>query len=457
MKNEDAKTAGTPEERETPPPRKSRVKRFFTHMAIWCALFAAIFWLTPVALTLINIPELEFDLADSLKALPPGLVKNTKATAKIDISRGDGAYLIRADGRILDWAYSGLAHVKLAWRWFGVDATGGFALRIKGSRLGLTGEYAASSSGEWSADVRMPKTRLDEREQVFATLLARLKTPGVENIRFSGDAEMTAHAEQTKALGVPSWNAKVRFTGLDIACTASGNDIEIADLGAGVGAAGIGDHVDLSPIFIHTTSLSAAGFTLSKAFASIRATETALLVTEAGGTFCGGDIRLYSLFLDPAKLNAGVTIFVDGVDAGELMKHFKDFRGDATGRLYGKIPLRLKDGKTLRLSNAYLHSAPGETGSLRISDPEPIVDNLALAGIDKATRDNFASALANLSYSVLKITLTPEDDGKMALGLKIEGTATRGNTTVPVSFEVTFHGDIEELLNTGLGIMAKGS
>ena len=60
-------------------------------------------------------------------------------------------------------------------------------------------------------------------------------------------------------------------------------------------------------------------------------------------------------------------------------------------------------------------------------------------------------ALSDLTYSVLRLSLRPEanNDG-MALSIKLAGSATHNGVTVPVSFEVTFHGDIEQLLNTGL-------
>ena len=127
------------------------------------------------------------------------------------------------------------------------------------------------------------------------------------------------------------------------------------------------------------------------------------------------------------------------------------FHGEASGRLHGKLPVFLKDGKTLRIKDAYLFSTPGETGNLRITDAKPILDNLAQGGVDKATRDNLEKVLANLDYNVLKVELRRGKDGEdSSLGLKIEGTATHGATTVPVNLDVTFHGDIDQLVDTGM-------
>lgn len=71
--------------------------------------------------------------------------------------------------------------------------------------------------------------------------------------------------------------------------------------------------------------------------------------------------------------------------------------------------------------------------------------------MDEGTTSNLAKALKNLSYSSLKFELKREPDGEgLALGMSIEGSATHGGTTVPVSFAVTLHGDLEQLINTGL-------
>ena len=178
--------------------------------------------------------------------------------------------------------------------------------------------------------------------------------------------------------------------------------------------------------------------------ATIVATHMILAAADEGVDSC------WINFLDPQKLNDGVTLFVDGVDTRDVLGLLKGFKGEASGRMYGKIPLQLKNGEKIRLRNAYLHSAPGEEGTLKVYDPAPVVENLALGGVPEATCANVAKALANLTYTVLRISLQPEDDGGLALAVKLAGSATHNGVTVPVSFEVTFHGDIEQLINTGL-------
>ena len=44
------------------------------------------------------------------------------------------------------------------------------------------------------------------------------------------------------------------------------------------------------------------------------------------------------------------------------------------------------------------------------------------------------------------------DNEDSALQLKLEGTATEGSVTVPVVLDVTFHGDFDRLVDTGMNL-----
>ena len=143
------------------------------------------------------------------------------------------------------------------------------------------------------------------------------------------------------------------------------------------------------------------------------------------------------------------------VDAGDVLSHFNGFRGEASGRLHGKTKIFLKDGQRIRLSDAFLYSSPGETGKIKMDDASVVTDNLALAGIDDAARANVANALADLDYNVLRFDLKRKEGKVLALSVRVEGSATRGDVTVPVNLTLNFNGEIEQLINTGLGYSRK--
>lgn len=445
---------------ETPKQKKpGRWKRRLVAFAIVLAVLWGAAALVPHLLSFVTFPEVFVDLSKDMKDMPPGLFPDQTLRAKYSISRrSGGGYELTAKGRVLGWPFTVSADVDLAFRFFGVDVRGTAQARLDGSQLGVAVAFEASAPGGWKADVTMPETPLGDNDPFIKSVLARHPEEAVRRIVFDGILSLTAQACQEGLVrGFPRWEAKARVKNLDASLDADGKPVRIENFRVGVGASGLADHVDIAPMFVHIDTIEAAGVTMTNAFASIRATEAAFLVTEAGAGVCGGDLHLYALFLDPKKLNAGVTIYMDGIDAGQALSHVNGFKGEATGKLNGKLKLRLKEGNELHfMEGGYLHSVPGEQGNIKIYDAEPITDNLMMSCISKETCDNVADALSDLDYSVLKIALTPEGDGMMALTMKLEGTATRGNVSVPVSFTVTFHGQIEELINTGLRVAQKG-
>ena len=414
------------------------------------ALVALVFF-APAIVTRIDYPELCFDVSTNLSESAAALFTNKTVTAKIRVSQGyDAKLAVHIKGRALDWPFTASANIDWKWRLFGLDLAADAAVRIDGSPWNALIKFNASSSGEWNASVEMPQTVVDANDPVTSSLLSRLDLKGVTDISYGATVSFKADAFKQADRPCPEWSASARVKGCDISLASGETPVKVAGLQFGAGAKGIADHVDISPMFPCAALIEGSGLSLSNVFASVRATEASFLVTEAGAKFCGGDLRLYSFFLNPARLNAGLTLFIDGLDAGETLRHIKGFNGEASGRLHGKLPLYIKNGCEVKLGEAYLFSTPGETGTIKLSDPEPLVENLALAGVQEDSRENLARALANLAYTALGIRLTPEDKDSMALSLKLDGSSTHGETTVPVSFNVTFHGDLEQILNTGI-------
>ena len=429
-------------------------------MGIVVATFVALYLFLPAILVSISYPTIRVDLAPYLEGQLAGLASNKTAVVDFSLEHSpEGIYVVHAYGTLLDWPFTARVNVTPRFRFFGVDAEGDASVRLDDTPWHLTASFTASSSGDWHVDANMDEMEIDEQDPLLSQILASIPMHAVSNLAFKGTMRFSATAERTAAVPVPKWDATCRISGMDVSCDVGETPISIANLRLGVGAAGVADHVDLKPLHPRADCITATGFTLSNVFAHVFTTELTasnvtrrvLIVTEAAAHCCGGAVRIYSLHLDPEHLNAGVTLTVDGIDTGEALRHVKNFRGEASGRLYGKIPLHMREGRRLRLRSTYLYSVPGEVGKLKVYDPKPVIDNLAMGGVPQTTCDNLSKALADLSYDVFKISLQPEDGDGLALSFKIAGTSKHGNVTVPVTLEVTFHGDIEQLLNTGLG------
>lgn len=421
--------------------------------AVVVVAIAAIVAAAPLLLTYIPIPQLEFDLAPYLKGKAAELFDSKRATAAVEIRRDqpDG-FRILARGKFLDWPYCATAHVGFGF----VRAEGNLTLTLDETDWKAYATFGVRGRRDWNFAAKVPATLVDQDNALLASIIARALPPSVSNLVFSGTFKLDAEGESTPSCPVPAWKARCTLADLDAALELGGRPARINGLKVRLGADGIAGHRDIAPFSPRANAVEFAGFALSNVYASVRATERSYLVTEAGADCCGGELKLYSLFLDPKSLNTGATVFVDGVDAGQVLSHLSAFRGEATGRLHGKLPFFLKGSGELTLRDAYLFSTPGETGKVRLADAVPILDPLALAGLPESERGNLANALADLDYTVLKLELRHGRGGEVPeLPLKLEGTATRGKTTVPVNIDVTFRGDIDTIINTGMKIRRK--
>ena len=447
-----------------------RILRAAFYAALWFVAALALvvvlarFFLQEIVCS-INWPDVNVDLSEQLKDTPEGLFPDKTITARYKLAKapgGAGAYSVDVSGKLFGWPFSALATVRTDIGFKSAKARGVVDLRLNGSALKLHASFDASGALtilgpklEWRLEAQLPKTQFDEKDAYIASLLSRLKMPDVENLAFKGSVSLDIDAAQSLEIPVPQWNARGRIEALDASLSASGVPIRLSSLRTPFGTQGVAQMVSVSPMFMRADYIEADQIRLENVFASVRATETAFLVTEAGADFCSGELRVYAFFLDPKRLNAGVTLFIDGVNAGEVLSHIKGFRGEATGKLNGKLPLYLKEGRELSFGSAYLQSIPGDTGKLKVYDSSEAVEALALGGVAEEVRDNIAKAIADLDYTVLKLGLTPEGEGKMALNLKLEGSAEREGVAVPVVFEITLHGDIEQLVNTGIKAATK--
>ena len=360
------------------------------------------------------------------------------------------------EGLLADMGYPSKLQMELGYAWnHGPEIAGNLQLSLSNTPWKVQAEFGAGF-GEWHASVKLPKTRFSESDPLVAKLLREHPIDAVSNLVFSGTVALHAAVERTRDIPVPVWTASVPIRDVSASCQSADMACRLDGLSVTPTVSGIARHVDIAPAFLRIEALSAAGFALSNLTASIRASEKALMVTSAQADVCGGQVNIYSAFLDPKSLNAGTTLFLENIDAGEVLNHVSGFSGAASGRLHGKVRVFLKEGaKALRLSDAFLYSTPGETGKIQMENPEALSDNLAYAGLDAATRDNVSDALTNLDFSVLRFDLRRTDEKSATLSIRVEGSATRGDLTVPVNLNININGEIEQLINTGLGYSQK--
>jgi len=361
-----------------------------------------------------------------------------------------------AEDKLAEYGLVSDIRLRLGYCWRnGPGIEGALNVALIGTPWRVSAEFGASCC-EWSAHVSIPETHFSERDPLLQKLLAQKEFSGVSNLVFSGSVSVEAHAERTYSRPVVEWRAKAPVRGLNVGFEREGRPFFVQGVSLTPSAYGLADHVDIHPVFVKADGLVAAGVALTNLHASVRMAERALIVSEATAGFCGGKVSVYSFYLDPKNAHVGLTLFLDEIDAGEALRHVNGFRGDASGRLHGKMRVIMREGGcALRLSDAFLYSTPGETGKLRLRDKRLFAENLAYAGLDEPTRENVAEALSDLDYRVLRMDLRRIEGETARLIVRIAGTAIRGDTSVPVDVTVNLNGEIEQLINTGLGLSAK--
>lgn len=425
------------------------IKAFWTILLLFLGAVLLAGTTLPWYIGYIRPNEIVVDLADKLTPETRGFLTDTKVTASVKFAMSDrGGILAEVTGRAFDWPYRLSVDVDYSLVFLSADAE--FVFSFDNEPWRIIGSGSATPR-TYRVRAELEETEISEKDPILADLLKRLdlSAKGIADLAFAARLKAQIKAEKTKKIPVLVWSVKSSVKDGAVFCISKENPISLRGVTLNLGAEGIADRLTILPMFPHVKTINIADLKLENFFAAIRMAENSLLVSEAGAEVCGGEVKLYSLFLNPQSLTAGFTLFLDDIDANEVLSSIKDFRGEATGRLHGKLPLFLKNGEELRLKNAYLYSTPGVPGKLEIRDASPILNNLAAGGVDQGTRKNLEKALANLDYNVLKVELKREEEG-MALGLKIEGTATSGKTTVPVNLAVTFRGDFEHLINTGI-------
>ncbi len=419
------------------------------------AALVAFVLLVPSILVWLSPFSFSRDLSD---VLPPDVAEtfsNRTVSVTVRFSRHNiWDIAITGEGRLLDWPVSIDARLNESIMKLSAEGIGTVSVNDGTPRLDF--KFAGSAFGGWTASCDVPEFQFSNEDGGIGTAIARIvaSSPTTKEFTISGNARASFSASTTNA--VPEWGADVWMKDANTSIVIEDDDEEvpydIRGLSYHAGATGYGKKTEIKPLFPRVKSIEVAGFALSNAFASVRATDNTYLITEAGTDVCGGKARIYALFLRPDKLDAGFTLLLDDIDAGMALERLAGFKGEASGRLHGKLPVRISNGNVM-LGDAFLHSFPGEAGRIKLRDSSAFTDKLALAGIPESDRTNVSKALKDMTYDVISLDLNKVDDETHRLSLKVEGKAKGAKTEVPVNLNININGDIHALLNTG--IMAK--
>ena len=349
------------------------------------------------------------------------------------------------------------------------DGTNGLAVaatagaRLEGSPWAVSAE-ATAEGGAFAAKARTPDIAFSQDDPLLAPLL-RAFAPANLGLRFSGSVTGSVDVVRPAGGPEPRWLSAVRVNGLDAEIVPAGEDPVPIVLRGGrlttLRIGGIGAHYDIQPFGIRFASLSRDRLLLEDGDFWFRASARDILLTEGSTRFAGGFVRVYALHFYFESRSTAFAIVLDDLDAGRVLALFPSVDGSVSGRLHGKIPVRVRNGARVLLQDAYLYSSQSG-GNLQLRDPAPLVSQM---GLDGDTGDRLSRALRDLDFTTLQIhhARKPAEDGdaapagarpdddetESALTFRIVG---RGNDReqTPVDISATFHGQFQKLINTAL-------
>ena len=325
-------------------------------------------------------------------------------------------------------------------------------LRADGTDLAVAAELSAGE-GAFAADARIAPAAFSGGDALFAPFLAAMLPPDAPRASLSGLLEGKFSATRAKGAALPVWTAEMRLREGEVAAAFGEKDATLHGCGAFVKVDGFGPHVDVRPFGVRFKQAAFDRFALGDGSLWFRADSRSILLTEGRAGFCGGMVRVYALHLDFERLDAGFTLLLDDLDAGEVLSLFPQVDGTATGKMNGKLPLSVRQGAKIRLRDAFLHSPPGQIGRLRLRRASALVDRLRETGIPEETCHSLEEALEDLDYDVLRLDLSQDPktgDGRLAVRLHGAAAASSGRAATPVDLNLVFNGQLEDSVNLGL-------
>ncbi|MDD5704529.1 MAG: YdbH domain-containing protein [Kiritimatiellae bacterium] len=320
-------------------------------------------------------------------------------------------------------------------------------VQAEGSVLAATTTLRVGTNGVHMA-VNVPAVTLTERDGLWNRLKQGGRLPqGAGVLHLSGEVAGAAslNSDGGNVLRWQAWlgvsNGAVRVEGRSA--------LSISGIVTRLSAGGDLENLRAGPVTTRFEHAQAAGLTIDGGILRWQWLDDYLLIESAELRWCEGRAQLYALRLRPDAPDLDFVLYLDRLDAGQVLKVVKPLHGAATGHLYGRLPVRVRRGR-VRLSEGYLFAMPGETGTLQLDDTGFIEDYLKRAGMSYDVRKQVSSAMRSLDYDVLRFDLTAGGEPEARLALRVEGRSSRDRTLPPVTLDLNLHGPIETLLNLGL-------
>ncbi|MBI5063375.1 MAG: YdbH domain-containing protein [Desulfatitalea sp.] len=155
-----------------------------------------------------------------------------------------------------------------------------------------------------------------------------------------------------------------------------------------------------------------------------------LFIEKAGMQWCKGSMQTQAFRLMPGRDEVEVTVYCDRLNLAMLLDQLGAAQGSGEGAVNGRIPLLWKNGE-LRFDNGFLYSTPGQTGTIRLSGTQTLLEGLAPGTAQHTQLDIASEALKDYSYNWARVDLRSEGE-LLLVSLKLDG---KPNHLLPFAYD----------------------
>lgn len=260
--------------------------------------------------------------------------------------------------------------------------------------------------------------------------------------KFTGSAEgRIAGKEFAGTAQVQLHEGRARHPGTGVAIDGIEADLEFTDL----------DHFRSKPGAVRAAKLTSGGLTLTDIAADIEfAGWDRVVVHGAAFSALGGKVTTEPFRLVPSQRELAATLLLDGIDVEQVLALTEDLPGRATGRVDGRLPIRVDDGG-LRLGTGWLELKKGVQAELQLNAQGMLTRGMDPKSATFQVMQKVESGLLRLRLGEMRLEVRPPDapPGRSAT-LRLAGEPTDPQVKAPVKLDLNVNGPIEALLNLGL-------
>ena len=175
-----------------------------------------------------------------------------------------------------------------------------------------------------------------------------------------------------------------------------------------------------------------------------------IAVSQVSLQTLGGRIAAEPFRLVPSRQELDAVMLVEDISIEEVMALTKDLPAKATGRVNGRVPVRInQDG--LRLGTGWLALKPGVSAELQLNAKGLLTGGATPGSPGFAVLQKVESGLLKLKLSELRLDIRPTNapEGRSAQ-LHIAGEPVDKDVKAPVMLDLNVNGPLEKLINMGL-------